>query len=480
MPLQWGWHLDAICDHLEAVARGEIRNLLITLPPGCTKSITVGVAWPAWVWTFKPGHRWLFAANEGDLATRDSTACRDLIQSDWYRLHFPGVQIVSDQNVKTWYRNSARGHRQALTVNSKVTGKKGDTLVCDDPNDAKTVESEADRAAVIRWWGTYYNRVNSYMTGSRVVIGQHTHRGDLQSYLKGQGMFELLTIPEEFEVSRRRVTSIGWSDPRQANGEWLRPERFGPEQKKEAIATLGSAGYEAQHQQNPMDAEGYRFKAKWLKRRWKFCPSSPDFVLLEDERGVYRFKMTGQPRFATIDPASSAKTSADDTAAGIWTNSPRGDLLWVGCECLKLEIPDQPKLLEELYAKYKFKTVGIEAVGANQSMLQFAQRLHLAAARLNPKGRDKLAHASGAMIVAEAGGLWLPDPTAVPGFPLDKVINQLTQFTGTPADEHDDIVDILSYAVEMRPRVSSGGKPGTWEPPSVGGFDLRRGLPVRR
>lgn len=473
-PLMWGWHLDAICDHLEAVTRGEIRNLLITLPPGCTKSILVGVMWPAWVWVKNPAIRWLFAANEGDLATRDSTACRDLIQSDWYRQHFPGVQIVSDQNVKTWYRNSARGHRQALTVNSSVTGKKGDILVVDDPNDAKHVESEADRKAVTRWWGAFYNRVNDYKTGRRVVIGQRTHQGDLQGVCREAG-FEELCITEEFEPHRSRATVLGWTDPRTQEGEWLRPERFGPDQKKEAIATLGSAGYRAQHQQDPQSLEGYRFKADWLKRRWRFCPSSPDFAILEDARGKYRFKLTGSERFFTVDPASSAKTSADFTVISVWTNSPRGDLIWLDCVRAQLEIPDQPKLLEDVYLKHKPRSIGIEAVASNRALFQFAQRLRLPVRQLNPKGQDKLAHASGAMIVAEAGGLWLPDPSAVKGFPAREVMDELIQFTGSPADLHDDVVDTLSYAVEMRPQVSSGGSspPSSYAPSGIAnGFRL--------
>lgn len=475
-PLVWGWHLDAICDHLEAVSRGQIRNLLITLPPGCTKSITVGVMWPAWSWISNPSMRWLFAANEGDLATRDSLACRNVVQSEWYQRHFPGVVLTSDQNVKTWYQTSARGHRQALTVNSSVTGKKGDILVVDDPNDAKHVESEAERKAVTRWWGAFYNRVNDYKTGRRVVIGQRTHQGDLQGVCREAG-FEELCITEEYEPARKRITSIGWSDPRTKEGDWLRPERFGPDQKKEAVATLGSAGYRAQHQQDPQTLEGYRFKEAWLRRRWRFCPASPDFVILEDDRGPYRFKFMGAERFMTIDPAASAKTSADYTVASVWVNSPRGDLLWVDCVKRQLEIPDQPKLLEEVWAKHKPRAMGIEAVASNRAMLQFAQRMRLPATQLNPKGQDKLAHAAGAMILAEAGHLWFPDPSAVRGFPLEEVTNEMLQFTGTPADVHDDVVDTLSYAVEMRPRTGTlpaSSAPSTYAPSGIAnGFQLR-------
>lgn len=470
-PLVWGWHLDAICDHLEAVTRGDIRNLIITVPPGCTKSIIVAVMWPAWAWATNPSLRWLFASNEGDLATRDSLACRYVVTSDWYKQHFPGLRLVGDQNVKTWYQTSARGHRQAVTVAAKVTGKKGDILVVDDPNDAQKVEGEADRKAVISWWkDAFFDRVNDFRTGRRVVIGQRTHRQDLIGFIKEAGGFEELCIPEEFEPPRRTFTSIGWTDPRQRDGELLRPDRFGPEQVTEAKKRLGTIGYNAKHQQRPESKEGYRFKADWLKRRWRIDPGSPDWIILEDDRGPYRFKLAGAPRFATADGAASAKTSADFTVVSVWVGTPRGDLLWMSCTRRQVEIPDQPKVLQEVYDRHRFKSIGIEAVAANRALFQFAQRLHLAALPMDPKGLDKLSHAQGGLILAEAGGLWLPDAKAAPDFPLDVVVSELLQFTGGPEDDHDDVIDTLSYAVDMRPKVMSSGssRPGIWKPTGRG------------
>jgi hypothetical protein len=110
-----------------------------------------------------------------------------------------------------------------------------------------------------------------------------------------------------------------------------------------------------------------------------------------------------------------------------------------------------------VYAKHHFRSIGIEAVASNQSMFQFSQRLHMNAMRLTPKGMDKLAHAQGAIILAEAGGLWLPAEGEVPGFPLEDVINELVSFTGTAADDRDDVVDCVAYACDMRPRVTYFG-----------------------
>lgn len=470
-PLVWGWHIDAIAEHLEAVTAGQINNLLITIPPGCTKSRTVGVFWPAWTWL--PGRwpecRWLFFANADELALRESMACRRLIESDWYRKHYPdAVKITGDQNAKEWYENERAGHRQSMSIHASATGKKGDVICVDDANDAEKVQSEAHRGSINRRWdNAIYDRVIDFKTGRRVIIGQRTHQQDLIGHARASGEWVELCIPEEFEAPRRFTTPIGWTDPRTTTGQFLRPEQFGPDQKAAAVKRLGSIGYRAKHQQDPQSLEGYLFKKEWLVRRWRRCEHSPDFVVLEDDRGAYRFKITGIPRWATADGAASAKRTADPTAVGVWVNSPRGDLLWVDCFRRWLEIPDQPKLLEEVYEKHQFKSIGIEAVASNRGLFQFAQRLKLNALEMNPKGLDKLAHAQGGLILAEGGGLWLPADGAVPGFPLDAVVSELLQFTGTDADEHDDLVDLLSYACDMRPRVGHGvgsSAPGMWKP----------------
>lgn len=482
-PLLWGWHLDAMAEHLEAVTLGQIKNLIVTTPPGCTKSRIFGVFWPAWEWIEKPETRWLFFANADDLASRESMACRRLIESDWYELHYqrprPSFRITTDQNTKTWYENDRAGHRQAMSILASVTGKKGDRLVVDDPNDAEKVESEANRTLVNRRWdNAIYDRVIDFKQSSRTIVAQRTHQQDLIGHIKDTGEFEELCIPEEFDKARARVSSIGWSDPRKEDGEWLRPDQFGPEQKKAALKRLGTTGYSAKHNQNPLSKEGYRFKADWLRRRWRIDPSSPDWLILEDDRGAYRFMWTapGESKWATADPAASAKTSADPSVISVWMNTPRGDLLWIDCVRQWLEIPDQSKMVDDVYKKHDFRSIGIEAVASNRAMFQFAQRLQLPALPLTPKGQDKLAHASGALVLVEAGSLWLPDPSAVPGFPLDLVIAELLQFTGTGADEHDDIVDTLSYAVDMRPKVSTagGGRAPTVHTPNRGPLFQRR------
>src|SRR5579864_166771 len=61
-PFVPGWHLDAICEHLEAITQGHIRNLLINSPPRHMKSLLVAVFWLCWEWIRWPQRRWLFAS----------------------------------------------------------------------------------------------------------------------------------------------------------------------------------------------------------------------------------------------------------------------------------------------------------------------------------------------------------------------------------------------------------------------------------
>jgi hypothetical protein len=99
-----GMHVLAVCDHLQAVSDGSIRNLIVNIPPGHAKSLLVAVFWPAWVWIRHPGSRWLFSSYREPLATRDSVKCRRLIESDWYQQRWGDrYQLSGDQNQKQLY-----------------------------------------------------------------------------------------------------------------------------------------------------------------------------------------------------------------------------------------------------------------------------------------------------------------------------------------------------------------------------------------
>ena len=176
--LKWGWSLDAICEHLEAVTNGEIKRLLMNVPPGCMKSLLTGVLWPAWEWGPKglPGKRYLGTAHKQDLAVRDNLKARRLIQSEWYQARWP-IKLTGDQNAKTKFENDFTGFREAMAFTS-MTGSRGDRVILDDPLSVDHANSDADlRAAELTFTEALPTRVNNDESAI-VVIMQRLNEKD--------------------------------------------------------------------------------------------------------------------------------------------------------------------------------------------------------------------------------------------------------------------------------------------------------------
>lgn len=206
------WHMDAVCEHLEALARGELPSprLLINVPPGTSKSTAVGVMYPAWLWGpfGQPSHRFIGASHDQDLAIRDNRKTRALVESEWYQALWP-TKLVSDQNEKKFFENETTGFRQAVAVKS-MTGRRGDTVVWDDPHSPEKAYSEADRETAIRIFReTLPNRLNNPDRSSIVVVMQRLHEQDVSGHiLESEYGYTHLMLPMEFEPSRRCYTVI--------------------------------------------------------------------------------------------------------------------------------------------------------------------------------------------------------------------------------------------------------------------------------
>src|SRR5579863_5139540 len=240
-PFVPGWHILSIIDHLEAVTRGDIRNLLINVPPRHMKSLLVSVLWPAWEWIQHAERRWLYSSYAASLSIRDSVKCRTLIESPWYQARWgDGYALASDQNTKMRFENDRSGYRIATSVGGTVTGEGGDRIVCDDPHNVGEVESDTVRKSTIDWFDVVMStRVNDPRTASKVVVMQRCHQRDLSGHLLEQGGWEHLCLPAEYE-GPGRTTSISWSDPRRDHGELLWRDRFGPEEIVSLKVSLGS------------------------------------------------------------------------------------------------------------------------------------------------------------------------------------------------------------------------------------------------
>lgn len=257
-----GWHLEAISEHLEAVSNGQIKRLLINIPPRHMKSLSVGVFWPCWSWIKNPSSRWLFSSYAQDLSTRDSLKCRRLLGSPWYQVRWGDrFTLVGDQNQKTRYENNQTGYRLATSVDGLTTGEGGDFIVIDDAHSIKQVESELIRKSVLVWYDEVMStRLNNIKTGAIVIVMQRSHHDDLAGHVLEKELgYEHLMLPAEYEPDRKCSTSLGFKDPRKKSGELLWPDRMG-RKEIEKQKQMGTYAYAGQYQQRPSPRGGGLFK----------------------------------------------------------------------------------------------------------------------------------------------------------------------------------------------------------------------------
>ena len=264
-PFVAGWHLDAVCDHLEAMSRFEIQNLLILIPPRHTKSIATSVCWPAWHWIHHPEHRFMFASYSASLSVEHAVLSRRIIDSDWYQDRWAHIyRLTSDQNVKSHYENSRRGYRISSSVGGAVIGRGADFLGMDDPHNLENIHSEVERTTVKEFYKrVWYRRLNNPKKGGRLCIMQRGHEDDVAAMLIEQG-YETLMLPTEYDPTRAVTTSIGFRDPRTEQGDLLCPERF-DRTYVEGEKEVSLREFNAQHQHNPTPQEGVMFKRASFK-----------------------------------------------------------------------------------------------------------------------------------------------------------------------------------------------------------------------
>ena len=258
--LKWNWAMTAICDHLQAVYEGRIQNLLMNVPPGTSKSTLTGVMFPAWVWTKNASKRFLATAHKADLAHRDNVKCRRIIQSEWYQKRWPSLKLTGDVNRATKFENTQSGFRESMAFTG-MTGSRGDFVLLDDPLSASGANSEADLyRAEIEFTETLPTRINNDKS-SIIVVMQRLHERDTSGLILSRGLdYEHLMLPMRFESERKCFTSIGFSDPREEEGELLFPERFPESQVEKLEKTMGSYASAGQLQQRPIPRGGGLFK----------------------------------------------------------------------------------------------------------------------------------------------------------------------------------------------------------------------------
>src|SRR5947207_7767878 len=270
------WHIDALAEHLEAVTEGDIKDLLITMPPRHTKSLTVSVLWPVWEWTKIPYYRWVFASYACSLSVRDSIKRRNILSSKWYKERWGHeFDLIYDQNTKIRYQNDKGGFMLASSVGGTNTGEGGERIVADDPHNIKHAESEEVRNETVHWWNVVMStRRNDTEVSARIVIQQRVHETDVAGSILEHGGYVHLNLQARFDPKARCFTTWthkadgpqrSWTDPPTEDAEVLNPGQYDDKSLKKLELELGDYQWAAQFQQNPTPPQGTIIKAAWLR-----------------------------------------------------------------------------------------------------------------------------------------------------------------------------------------------------------------------
>ena len=449
VPFIPSWHIQEICEHLEAVTGGEIKRLLINIPPRHSKSTIVSVMWPMWEWFTDPAQKFLAASYSGNLSIRDNLKARRLIQSPWYQERWGHMfALAGDQNAKQRFENDKTGYRLATSVGGTATGEGGSRLILDDPHGAQDAQSDTMRESALEWFDMVWStRLNNPKTDAMVTVMQRLHERDISGHiLEDIGGWEHIKIPAEWDGVKRQ-TVLGPYDPRKKIGELICPERFGPEEITRLKQLLGTYGTAGQLQQDPQPAEGGILKVKY-------------FQLWPADKPLPQFEYVLQ----SYDCAFTENTSGDPTACSVWaifTHGGQRNAMLIDAWDEHLSYPElRARAIKDWSTEYGGTTVKdgirrarkpdrilVEAKASGQSLLQDLRLAKVPAVGYNPGMADKVSRAHQAAPTLELELLWVPESGKNPGHPVSWAQPFLKQVGKFPVAEHDDYVDTFTQAI---------------------------------
>lgn len=476
--LQWNWSIDLICRFLEDFAKRRFRRGIINIPPRGMKSILVSVMFPVWVWIqdpkdikerhgnvrwrkrVGPSHQFLCLANAEDLALRDASQMRNILEHEKFtRLFGRHVWIPAGQNEKKYYRNNVNGHRNSRPIQGTLTGKGGDTTLIDDPHDAEKAQSDAERQNTLdAYFGRVTSRLNDQRLGGILIIMQRVHGADLVgAVIKKDGHwspFNLngwvqLVLPMEYEVDDPKKEGIdgivnpagllGYKDPRTEPGELLWESRFPVESvrqlESDLRATSGVYGASCQLQQRPSPSEGGILKKSWW-RRW---PDDRPFPVCEH---VF---LSWDTAYSEQDFKAAAFSAR--TAWGVFWDeqSQRHCIILLHAWAERVGYPDLRAKAQEDSESFAPDAHLIEKKASGISLVQDLRRAGKGRKRVRLRtyqpDRDKIARAHAASSALSSGMVYAPNRKWA-----DKVIDACAEFpNGAPPSA--DYTDTFTQAV---------------------------------
>lgn len=431
LPLVMGFHLGLMCRYLEELHRGELfRDLLINIPPGCSKSVCVSVIWPAWVWANDPTATFIGISYSQSLAERDAMKTRALIFSPWYQSLFGDTIAIGDLDQRRMYSLKSGGWRMSTTPLGGATGSHPRYIIVDDPINAANAESVAKRPAVNAWWDSTMS-TRGISLGRRVAgVMQRFHEEDWSGHLlASEPDMAHVCLPMRFEPGRMKDIGLG-TDIRTEPDQLLDPERFSEPVVATLERRLGIYGAAGQLQQRPTARTGAIFKIDEINFvELDAVPLSKiiRFKRAWDKAGTKDAGDATAGAMGGITGGDRPKLFVFDIAHGRWST-----------DDVEAQIKLWAKLDERRFGFSKFETVFEQEPGSSglQAAAETKRRLRGHRVRsVRPTG-SKLVRAEPLANAIAAGEVYFVQGPWVSG-----TIDEMRSF---PKSDHDDRVDALS------------------------------------
>lgn len=437
------WHIDLIAEYLQAVNDGEIRRLIINIPPRHMKSIEATVCYPVWTWTKKPEKRFIKVSYSDSLSRKHNVLSRDIIRSPWYQRNWSETFTLKDDvNRQNEFQNNHHGMMLSTSVGGALTGDGGDVIIIDDPQNPLMANSETERQNSIDFFkNTLQTRLNDPKTGAFIIIMQRLHEMDLTGYVLSEDLgYTHLCLPAE--APERTVVHFPKTGREiiREEGDVLNPGRFDRDILAGLKKSMGSLQYAGQFGQTPAPAEGVIFKRDWMGNFYKdgAAPYTQDiqswdmaFTKSEGSAKVAGIVMGRKGSSIYIKDLVNDKMTFTESVAAVRTLSGK----WPRARAKVVENKANGPAIVDLLKK--------EIAG----MVEF-----------NPKG-SKEERAISVTPYFEAGNIWFPDPKTHPW--VNDLIRDLLIFPkGQFKDTTDALVQGILYLMD---------KPTTTAPPTDAG-----------
>ena len=412
-----GDHHRVMADAFNRIADGELKRLIINMPPRHTKSEFASHLFPAWYLGRFPDRKVIQTAHTAELAVGFGRKVRNLVGSKDYERIFTGVSLSADSKAAGRWNTNKQGDYFAIGVGGAVTGKGADILIVDDPHsEQEAAQNDPSVYDKTYEWYTSGPRQRLQPGGAICLVMTRWSKKDLTgSILKasiqrgGSDEWEIIELPAILP-----------------SGKPLWPG-FWPQDQLEALkAELPVGKWNAQYQQDPTSEEGAIIKREWWKEWTKKDPPNCEFVI------------------QSWDTAFLAKETADYSACttwGVFYNEDReANIILLDALQERLEFPDLKARAYEMYKEYEPDAFIVEAKAAGSPLIFELRRIGIPVSEYTPgRGSDKIARVNAVSDLFHSGHVWAPKKRWA-----EEVIEEFAAF---PTGDHDDLVDSSTQAL---------------------------------